>query len=1026
MKKIYMTLVMLFAIAASMAQPREIKGVVHDENDKPMSGVTVYVQETGAGTITGSKGTYSIKIPGPKSEITFSFMGYKTLKLKADDPKAKFDVIKLVPDQQMLDAVEVVQVGYGTQKKVNLLGSAENVSVKDLENRPITQASMALQGTISGIDVVQNSGQPGQDQGSIRIRGVSSIANNNEPLVLIDGVEGDINQVNPKDIESMSVLKDASSAAIYGNRAAAGVVLITTKSGEGSGELKVSYNGSFSLQETTALPKPVKVLEWLDLKEEMFLYNGEIKNYDSDREKYISGEKVSVNYYLRHFRIAPMHDHYLSMSMGGKNYNGSVSLGYGNQDGVLKGTDNEKISFRSNVSMYSTNRKFFTTLNLSGYRKDMTSTAMGTNQTIQDIHRAGPTSIFKAYNGLYGFYGRHMGQLEAGGRTKNVSNQLTAKISAGVEPVKGLKIQGSFATVYFNSRNDQFVAPIYTVGDLYGDVQNKVASFIEIKNSTTLSTTTELTASYKKRFDQHDLSVLAGASQYWWRNEWEMARRDNMSSFTPSLNMGDPATQVNDNAINERATRSLFGRVNYSYDDRYLFEVNVRYDGSSRFYNKKWGLFPSVAAGWRISQESFFKNSGVTEYINNLKLRVSWGRLGNEYISSNYTGYPTLSTDSYYDFNGTQVAGAAITELSNKDTSWETSEQTNIGLDIGIWNRFSLTADIFYKKTTDILMKLPIPPSLIGNVNGGPYQNAGSMENKGLELTLNYRQTYRNKMYVDATFTTTFLRNKILDLKGVSPVIHASLPIVQMEGHPVGAYYGYRMAGVYQFDDFTWQNDSDPSVPLQDRVYKLKEGRPVPSEGSPRPGDLKFADLSGPDGKPDGKIDLDYDRTIIGDPFPDVSMSLNLNWGWKGIDFNMFWQTVLGRDMYNQGPMVVPFYNDNGNVWKDMVDKRWTADNPTNRHPRMNYDSKTANTRSSYYIYDASFLRLKNIELGYTLPVRWTAKLHMSKVRIYAGIQNAWTLTNFPGWDPERPSTNIASEVYPQIRIYNFGLNIGF
>ena len=492
---------------------------------------------------------------------------------------------------------------------------------------------------------VQNSGQPGQDQGSIRIRGVSSIANNNEPLVLIDGVEGDINQINPKDIESMSVLKDASSAAIYGNRAAAGVVLITTKSGEGSGELKVSYNGSFSLQETTALPEPVKVLEWLDLKEEMFLYNGEIKNYDSDREKYISGEKVSVNYYLRHFRIAPMHDHYLSMSMGGKNYNGSVSLGYGNQEGVLKGTDNEKISFRSNVSMYSTNRKFFTTLNLSGYRKDMTSTAMGTNQTIQDIHRAGPTSIFKAYNGLYGFYGRHMGQLEAGGRTKNISNQLTAKISAGVEPVKGLKIQGSFATVYFNSRNDQFVAPIYTVGDLYGDVQNKVASFIEIKNSTTLSTTTELTASYKKRFDRHDLSVLVGASQYWWRNEWEMARRDNMSSFTPSLNMGDPATQVNDNAINERATRSLFGRVNYSYDDRYLFEVNVRYDGSSRFYNKKWGLFPSVAAGWRISQESFFKNSGVTEYINNLKLRVSWGRLGNEYITSNYTGYPTLSTD---------------------------------------------------------------------------------------------------------------------------------------------------------------------------------------------------------------------------------------------------------------------------------------------------------------------------------------------------------------------------------------------
>lgn len=626
MKKFYATLAMLFVIVASMAQPREIKGVVHDENDKPMSGVTVYVPETGAGTITDSKGNYAIKVPGAKSEVSFSFMGYKTLKMTLGDPKAKFDVVKLTPDNLMFD--EVVVVGYGTQKKVNLLGSAENVAVKDLENRPLTSASMALQGTIAGIDVVQNSGQPGQDQGSIRIRGVSSIENVNEPLVLIDGVEGDINQINPKDIESMSVLKDASSAAIYGNRAAAGVVLITTRSGQGAGKLKVSYNGSFSLQETTALPEPVKVLEYLDLKEEMFLYNGEIKNFDSDREKYISGERVSVNYYLRHFRIAPMHDHYLNMSMGGKNYNGSISLGYGKQDGVLRGTDNEKISFRSNTSMYSNNRKFFATLNLSGYRKDMTSTAMGTNQTIQDIHRAGPTSIFKAYNGLYGFYGRHMGQLEAGGRTKNISNQLTAKITAGIEPVKDLKIQGSFATVYYNSRNDQFVAPIYTVGDLYGDVQNKVASFIEIRNSTTLSTTTELTASYKKRIKRHDISALIGASQYWWRNEWEMARRDNMSSFTPSLNMGDPATQVNDNAINERATRSLFARVGYSYDDRYLFEVNARYDGSSRFYNKKWGLFPSVAAGWRISEEQFFKNSVVAKYIDNLKIRASWGRLG--------------------------------------------------------------------------------------------------------------------------------------------------------------------------------------------------------------------------------------------------------------------------------------------------------------------------------------------------------------------------------------------------------------
>lgn len=1023
-KKIYLTLAMLFAVVATLAQPRAITGVVHDENGLPLIGVTVYVKDNGKGTTTSTKGDYTVTVPGPKATVTFSFIGYTTLELNADDPKANFKIIKMEPDNLQLE--QVVVTGYDKQKKTNLLGATENVSMKDLENRPITQASMALQGQIAGIDVIQNSGQPGADQGSIRIRGVSSIANTNEPLVLIDGIEGDINQVNAKDIESMSVLKDASSAAIYGNRAAAGVVLITTKSGQGAGKLTVNYNGSFSLQEPTALPNPVKVLEYLDLKEEMFLYNGEIKNYDSDRQKYISGEKVSTNFYLKHYRIAPMHDHHLSLSMGGKNYNGNISVGYSMQDGILRGTDNEKISFRSNTTMFSDNKKLSATLNLSGYRTNMTATAMGTNQTIQDIHRAGPTSVFQAHNGLYGFYGRHTSQLEAGGRTKNITNQLTTKLSVGYEVVKGLKIQGSFAATYYAAKNDQFVAPIYTVGDLYGDVQNKAASHIEIRNSNTMSTTTEVTATYKTRIKRHDLTAIVGASQYWWRNEWEMARRDNMISFNPSLNMGDPATQINDNDINERATRSLFARVGYSYDDRYLFEFNARYDGSSRFYNTKWGLFPSIAAGWRISQEEFFRNSDISHYINNLKLRVSWGRLGNEYISSNYTGYAMLNSDKYYNFNGTQVGGAAITELSNKSTSWETTEQTNLGLDIGFLKRFTLTADVFYKKTSDILMRLPIPPSLIGNTKGGPFQNAGRMENKGIELTFNYRQTYQNKMYVDVSVMASVLRNKILDLKGVSPVIDPSLPIAHIEGYSVGAFYGYRMAGIYQFDDFTWQSNSDPSIPIEKRTYTLKEGRPTPSEGNPRPGDLKFSDLSGPEGKPDGKIDLDYDRALIGDPFPDASLSLNFNWGWKGIDFNMFWQSVIGRDMYNQGPMVVPFFNDNGNVWKDMVDKRWTVDNQNNSNPRLNYDSKTANTRSSYYIYDATFLRLKNIELGYTLPARWTTKLQLSKVRIYAGIQNAWTLTNFPGWDPERPATNIASEVYPQIRIYNFGLNVSF
>lgn len=1023
MKRISLLLLFWMIALSAFSQAKELSGMILDETGSPMPGVTVYQKDSGKGAISDIKGEYVLKITNQKSAIVFSFVGYKTLELFMDG-KTDFKKVKMVPDNLMLE--DVVVVGYGTQKKANLLGAVENVAVKDLENRPITQTSMALQGQVAGVDVVQNSGEPGNDQGSIRIRGVTSIENNNEPLVLIDGVEGNINLINPKDIESISVLKDASSAAIYGNRAAAGVVIITTKSGEGTnGKLNVSYSGSFSLQQTTAMPQPVKVMEYLDLKEEMFLYNGEVKKFDSDREKYTTGEKVSTNFYNKHFRIAPMQDHYLSLAMGGKNYNSSVSLGYADQDGVLMGTDYKKISFRSNVNFWSGDRKFFSKFNVSGYRGDRTEPAMGSSQMIQDIHRAGPTSVFQAYNGLYGFYGRHYAQKEAGGKYKTYTNQFNGKIAMGVEPIKDLVLQGSFAVTYLNAKNARFVAPIVTVGDLYGEVQNKVQNYMEVKNSNTLSTTTEVTLSYKKSFGKHQVNALAGASQYWWQSEWESARRENMMSFTPSLNMGDPSTMSNDNAISERATRSVFGRIGYTFDERYLFEANARYDGSSRFYNEKWGLFPSVAAGWRISEENFYKSSPLAAWVENLKLRVSWGKLGNEYISSNYTGYSTLSTDALYDFNGAMVAGAAITELSNKNTSWETSTQTNLGLDVSFLNKFNLAVDVFYKKTTDILMKLPIPPSLIGDVNGGPYQNAGEMENRGIEVTFNYRQTFANQLKLDATFIVSHLKNKILDLKGVSPIIHPSLPIVHMEGHPVGAFYGYEKQGVLQLSDFTWQNNNDPNVALQDRNYKLNENVAI-QEGSMRPGDLRFRDLSGPDGVPDGKIDLDYDRAIIGNPFPDATMSLNTNLEWKGFDFNMFWQAVIGKDTYNQGPMVVPFFNDNGNVWKDMADKRWTIDNPTNDNPRINYDTKTANTRSNYYIYDASFLRLKNVELGYSFPKRWISKAKIQKLRVYAGIQNALTVTNFPGWDPERPSTNIASEVYPQVRVYNFGLNVNF
>ena len=1024
MKRIIPIISLILCLWLQMkAQELPISGIVVDETGEPLVGALVNVPETRQNATTDLDGKFKIVLSKKGVMVKFTYVGYKPLEIKADS-EALFKTVVMKQDATNLN--EVVVVGYGTQTKVNLTGAVENVAVKDLETRPITQTSMALQGQVAGVDVVQNSGQPGDDYGSIRIRGVSSIENNNEPLVLIDGVEGDINSINPKDIASISVLKDAASASIYGSRAGAGVVLVTTKTGSSnSGRLSVTYNGGFSLQQPTTLPKPVKVMEYMDLREEMFLYNGEIRNFDSDRSLYATGEKVSTNYYLRHFRVSPMHDHHLSVGMNADNYKSAVTVGYSEQEGILKGTENKKATFRANIDMKTPNKLFFTVFNVSGMHNEMTDMALGSASAILDIHRAGPMSIFQGYNGMYGYYGRHMAQLEAGGRIKTTVNQLNAKIAAGID-WKGLRVQGSFAAVYYQSHRDQYIAPISTIGDLYGDNLNQQESRMDVRNSSTLSTTAELTATWRRRFGRHDINLLLGVSQYWWRNVWEDAGRKNMTGDKPSLNFGDPSTMSNQSEINERASRSVFGRAGYNYDGRYLFEFNIRRDGSSRFVYNKWGTFPSVSGGWRISQEKFMQESAAASWLDNLKLRASWGRLGNEYISSNYTGYAVLSNGAYYDFNGTMVGGAAITELSNPYTTWETSEMTNIGLDIALLNKFTLTAEVFYKRTTGVLMKKPVAPSLIGNVNGGTFQNAGKMENKGFELTLSYHQRFRNKLNLNASFMTSVVRNKILDV-GETPIIAANgNPFIHVAGSPVGAYYGYQQDGIYQFEDFTWQNNSDPNISLDQRQYQLKAGQPVPSEGSPRPGDLKYRDISGPDGKPDGKIDLAYDRAVIGNPFPDVTFSLNVSAEWHGFDFNMFWYASVGRDMYNQGPMVIPFYNDGGNVWRYMADRRWTADNPSNEHPRLNYDTRTATTRSSYYVFDASYLRLKNVEIGYTFPARWTKKAFISKLRIYAGLQNALTFTKYPGWDPERVSSNVASEVYPQVRIYNFGLNINF
>lgn len=1008
------------------AQEMKVNGKIVDETGEPLPGASLVVKGTKKGTISDANGQFNIILSSTEKTIVASFIGYVSKEITVNGNTTI--TIKLVPDA--IEMNEVVAVGYGTQKKSNLIGAVENISVKEIENRPLTNTSMALQGQVAGVDVIQGSGEPGADQGNIRIRGVSSIENNNEPLVLIDGIEGDINQVNPKDIESMSVLKDASSAAIYGNRAAAGVIIITTKGGA-EGGMRVSYNNNFGLQEATKLPTPVDVFTWIDLKQEMLTYNGQKTQADAletERAKYLSGEKSAVNYYDIFFNTAKQQDHYVSVGGGSKFFKGSASLGYTDQDGVLVGTGYKKYSFRSNTEMLSANRKVNFKLNLSGYRGERDEYAVSSNTVINNIHRAGPVSIFQATNGLYGYYGMYYAQKELGGGTKTFNNSLNARASLSIDLFKGFQLSGAFGINYGGNISNTFAPPLYTASDLYGDSQSKQKSYYEVDNINSLSNTLELIAKYNNTFDKiHKVSALLGYSQMSYNYEMEFSRRENYQVFIPSLNMGDPATQVNKDSKSERATRSVFGRLGYTLKDRYLFEMNARVDGSSRFFQDKYGFFPSVSAGWRISEESFFKNANLS-FVNNLKLRTTWGRLGNEAIYSPYTGYDMLDIIFPYDFGGTIVPGGAIIELSNPLTTWETTEQYNIGLDFGLFKNLIISVDGFYKMTSNILMKIPIPASL--GVPNTPFQNAGKMENKGLEFTAKYQKSFSKDFKLNTSLTLSHIENKIVDLKGKGPILHAtpdnSTPVlVSAEGQPYGSFYGYVMEGIFQVTDFTWQNNSDPSIPVQDRTYTLNPGISTQSE-NPLPGDLKFKDISGPNGVPDGAIEMNYDRTIIGKQFPDLTYSFTIGSEYKGFDLNLFFYGVLGRDAYNQGAMVVPFVNDNGNVWSELVADRWTYENPSTTRTRLFNDNTRLTMRSDYYIEDASFVRLKNVELGYSLPKYILKKLKIEKVRLYVGIQNAFTLTAFKGWDPERSADNITSDIYPQVRVYNVGLNVNF
>lgn len=991
-------------------QDNKVTGVVKDANGDPIIGANVTVKGESIGTITDIDGRFILNAPSD-AVLQITYIGYVAQDVKIDNRKEV--VVTLVEDTETLD--EVVVVGYGTQKKVNLTGSVGNVSLDDLGNRPITNASNALQGTVSGVYALQRSGQPGSDGSVINIRGVGTL-NNSDPLVLIDGFPGSMSDVDASDISSISVLKDAASAAIYGNRAANGVVLITTKKGA-TGKVKLSYNGYFGIQEATSLPDVLNSYEYATLYNEACRNSGQAEKYlPEEIQKFRDGTDPmypSINYFDVYYDKATMQNHRLNVSGGSDTFQYAFMLGYLEQDGILVGTNYRKTDFRANIDSYLWNKRLRVTARLSGnygVKKEPTDTWAAkwyaTNAPVWPLKNT--DGIWMSVNGERNYYGEIM----EGSRSRNERYVFNGQLEGELKIWDGLSAQFTYGYNVESANTNAFNANV-TLASMDGTTKTLVSDLNETNNLNFQTLLTTLLR-YNKTFGKHEISVLAGYSEEYFKWKWNSGFRSGfINNNQPVLNLGDASTMSNNADAYDLGLRSFFGRINYSFNNRYLFEANIRRDASSRFAEgNQWGTFPSFSVGWIVSEEDFMKD---LDWLDMFKVRASWGKLGNQNINSYYVGSEILSSGQNYSLGGTLQPGVAVNSMINKETTWETTSQFDIGFDLALNNGLSLTFDYFDKRTNDILMQTPIPLTM-GNLSA-PYVNAGKVSNKGIEALIGYRKNFENGLKLRTSLNLSHIVNKITDLNGASPII--SEPKAQMEGYAINAFYGYEMDGLYQISDFTWQNNSDPNIPHEERDYVLKNGVVSVANYTAQPGDIKYKDLNG-----DGKVTMEDDRTIIGKQFPDLTYAWQLNLEWKNFDFSMFWQGVQGINGYTYFEIACPFsgFANMGSWWLD----RWTPDNPDAKYPRLTVDGTRNNIHSTFYMENASYLRLKNIELGYTFDKKLLPFMRNCTVRLYGNIQNAFTITNYKGFDPEMEVGETRAQAYPQVCIYTIGLNVNF
>lgn len=956
---------------------------------EPVIGATIMEVGTSNGTATDIDGNFSLKC-NLKATLRISFIGYQTQDVKLNGRNSVNVVLK--SDVQMLQ--DVVVVGYGVQKKVNLTGAVSSVSTDDIEGKPTVNVLEALQGTTPGLIIQQGNSNPGSAP-SINIRGLNTM-NNNDPLIIIDGIEGSLANLNPSDIEQISVLKDASSTAIYGSRASNGVILVTTKKGK-EGKVEIAYDFMYGIQQPTSLPNIADSWIYAELYNEAAVNSGRNTKFTAEDIAHFRNGGPNCNWVEElYHKNSPQSSHNVSMTGGTDKLTYMASLGYTDQNSMFKGPDYgyERYNARLNVS-HKVAKNF--TLNLTSQftRNDIREHAYWTEWIIEQANRMPPIYNIKNEDGTYnypaGSNSNALQRLEQGGYRRNVNDELAGTIQAEWEVYKGLKLIASTGgRIWNNNQHENRKAFEGT-----GDAENKLTE--EFYRS--LNVTTNVMATYNTMIGKHSIGGLLGYSYEGFSDKkFGTSRVTEDSKF--DIFVGDlSGDKVNNSgSAGDWAIYSGFARATYNYDEKYLFEFNIRNDYSSYFAKgNRSGVFPSFSAGWRMSEEKFFES--LKSYIPSFKVRGSWGLVGNNRIGA-YQYMQTVTTTQGISF-GDKLAETATFASSNPDIKWETTRMANIGFELGLLNNdLNITFDYFNNRTKDILVYLPVP-GLFGN--GSPIQNAGEVETKGWELSLNYRlKTGAVTHHFAGNISDS--SNEVIDTKGTEIIGGSDVQNIIKEGYPLYSYYAYRSDGFFQNEE------------------ECKKGPHL--EGiTPKPGDIRYIDKDG-----DGVIKPDDDRFIVGNDFPRYTFGFTYGLEYKGFDFSMQWQGVGKRNKWMRGESVEAFHNNNEGPVFDFHLDRWTPENRDAEYPRLTMGSESANNaaKSDFWIMDAKYLRLKNAQIGYTFPQSWIKKVRMQNLRIFASVQNALTFSKMKGgWDPEYTGDG-SGRSYPVARVYSMGLSVKF